>query len=415
MEPTLVVVGLNHRTAAVEVRERFWMSGCRQAEVLSMLSQAEGVEEVLVFSTCNRTEFVLWGDATLAVNSVLRLLSAEYDLKLREWNNFYRLLDDQALIHAFRVSCGLDAMCLSEEQIPGQVATAWQQARNSGCTGRHLDAILRKSLAVRRRVHKETSLGSDFIAAPFAAVRIAEQIFGSIAGKNIVLLGSGRLAKTAAQALGAKGLRSVCVVNRTLSSAQDLAARSTTQTSVFQAYAFEDRWQHLADADLVISATASPGFIFSAADMQRIAVERQGRKLVLIDLALPRDVDPAVREFEGVLLYDLEDLERAVEPRAGTRAGESEAERIVLAEVHAFKHQLASAAPELSALRHRLDEICRQELDSFRLEQGPFPKEQDRLIAAVGARITSKIAGSLAREFKALPEQKGPRRVTAGM
>ena len=132
VEPTLVVVGLNHRTAAVEIRERFWMSGCRQAEVLSMLSQGEGIEEVLVFSTCNRTEFVVWGDATLAVNSILRLLTAEYDLKLQEWNSFYRLLDEQALAHAFRVSCGLDSMCIGEQQIARQVSVAWQQARNAG-------------------------------------------------------------------------------------------------------------------------------------------------------------------------------------------------------------------------------------------------------------------------------------------
>ena len=136
--------------------------------------------------------------------------------------------------------------------------------------------------------------------------------------------------------------------------------------------------------------------------MKRLVAKRQGLKLVLIDLALPRDIDPAVREFEGVLLYDLEDLERAVEPRLGTREGEVEAEKIVLAEVQGFRKQLSAggAGPELTALRLRIDEICRQELESFRLERGPFPKDQDRLIAAVTARITNKIAGSLARELK---------------
>ena len=139
-------------------------------------------------------------------------------------------------------------------------------------------------------------------------------------------------------------------------------------------------------------------------------------KLVLIDLALPRDIDPVVREFDGVLLYDLEDLERAVEPRVLTRVGEVEAERIIQAEVQSFRKKLIGrTAPELTALRARIDEICRQELESFRLEQGPLPKDQDRLIAAVTARIANKMAGSLARDTKALPNTRAPKPASAGM
>jgi glutamyl-tRNA reductase len=417
VEPTLVVVGLNHRTAAVEIRERFWMSGCRQAQVLSMLSQGEGIDEVIVFSTCNRTEFVVWGDATLAVNSILRLLTAEYDLKLQEWNCFYRLVDEQALAHAFRVSCGLDSMCIGEDHIARQFSLAWQQARNAGCTGRFLDAVLRKALAVRRRIRKETALGAHFISASFAAVQLAEQIFASVAATDIVLLGAGRLAEATAQAFITHGAKSVAIINRTDSTALELVRRTSAQTSALRAYPFEERWKHLANADLIISATAAPRFVISADDMKRLAIERKGRKLVLIDLALPRDIDPAVREFDGVLLYDLEDLERAVEPRFQTRGGVMEAERVVLAEVSGFRKALMAEgqAPELTALRRRLDEICRQELDSFRLEQGPFPKDQDRLLAAVSARITHKIAGSLARELKAAPDVHTHRRLSAGL
>jgi glutamyl-tRNA reductase len=416
LEPTLVVVGLNHRTAAVEVRERFWISGCRQAEVLSMLSVAEGIEEVLVFSTCNRTEFVVWGDPTLAVNSILRLLTAEYDLKLREWNSFYRLLDEQAMAHAFRVSCGLDSTCIGGEQIARQVTLAWQQSRNTGCSGRVMDVVLRKALAVRRQVNKETPLHSYFVSAPHAAAQLAGQIFGSFP-TNTVVFGAGHLGHVTAHALIKHGAPSVSLINRTEDRAAELIRRLGAQAHAFQACAFEQRDKYLAKADLVISATSAPRFILTADDMRRLATERKGRKLVIIDLALPRDVDPAVREFEGVLLYDLEDLERAVEPRVGTRAGEVDAEKIVHAEVQGFRKQLmaGAAGPELTALRLRLEEICRQELESFRLEQGPFPKDQDRLIAAVSARITSKIAGSLARDLKGLPDTRAPRRMIAGL
>ncbi len=280
-----------------------------------MLSQGEGIEEVLVFSTCNRTEFVVWGDATLAVNSVLRFLTAEYDLKLCEWNSFYRLLDEQALAHAFRVSCGLDSMCIGEEQIGRQVSSAWQQARNAGSTGRSLDAILRRALAVRRRVRKETALGSHCPSASCAAVALAEQIFGSLAERNVVLLGAGKMGESASKVLASRGAHSVSVVNRTDARAEELAHKRS-----IRACRFEDRWTSLAQADLVVSATTAAGFVFTAEELKPLASDRKGRKLVLIDLALPRDIDPAVREFEGVLLYDLEDLERAVEPRAGARA-----------------------------------------------------------------------------------------------
>ena len=375
-----------------------------------MLSQAEGIEEVMVFSTCNRTEFVVWGDATLAINSVLRFLTAEYDLKLCEWNSFYRLLDEQALAHAFRVSCGLDSMCIGEEHMGRQVSAAWRQARNAGSSGRSLDAVLRKVLAVRRRVRRETTFGSRCVSPPNAAVELAEQIFGSLAKPNIVLLGAGKLAETAAKALVSREAHSVVVVNRTDARAEELARKFG-----IRACAFADRWPSLAEADLVISATAAPGFVFTAEEMRRLAGDRKGRKLVLIDLALPRDIDPAVREFEGVLLYDLEELERAVEPRSGTRAGEREAEQIVLAEVQEFGKQLRADrdAPEMTALRLRLNEICRQELESFRIEQGPFPKDQDRLIAAVSARITRRIAGSLARDLKVHPETRKLGRASA--
>ena len=259
--------------------------------------------------------------------------------------------------------------------------------------------------------------GAHFISASFAAVQLAEQIFASVAAKDTVLLGAGRLAEATAQAFLTHGAKSVAIINRTDTTALELVRRASTQTSALRAYPFEERWRHLAQADLIISATSAPRFVISADDMKRLAIERKGRKLVLFDLALPRDIDPAVREFDGVLLYDLEDLERAVEPRFQTRGGVMEAERIVLAEVSGFRKKLMAEgqAPELTALRRRLDEICRQELDSFRLEQGPFPKDQDRLLAAVSTRITHKIAGSLARELKSAPDVHNHRRLSAGI
>jgi glutamyl-tRNA reductase len=410
LEPTLVVVGLNHRTAPVEVRERFWMNEERRSQALFILSRAEGIEEAFVFSTCHRTEFVLWGDPTLAANSVLRFLAAEYDLKLCEWNHFYRLLDEQALTHAFGVSCGLDAAYVKEGQIAPQVNAAWQQARRAGSTGRFLDTVLRKALAVRRRVRKETVIGSRRIAAPSAALELARQILGPLAARDIVVLGAGRISAVVAETLVSHGVNSVCLINRTHRHALQLAERIGVS-----ACPFEQRCTRLATADLVISATSAPGFILTAAEMKLLAAQRAGRKLVIIDLALPRDVDPGVRRIEGMCLYDLDGLESTLALPSAVQECDAVAQNVILAEVQGFRKELMAdrVLPEIAALHDRLEEICRRELEAFRFEQGPFPKDQDQLIAAVSARVTHKIAASLARELKG--QAKGDARTKAAV
>src|ERR1039458_6762981 len=157
MEPSLMVVGLNYRTAPVAVRERFWISENRRYQALMHLSRAEGIEDVIVLSTCNRTEFLLWAtDVTLAANSVMRLLGSEYGLKLCEWKHFYRLLDDAALLHIFRVVSCLDSMVVGAPQIVSHVKEAWQQAQKLGTTGRYLDAVLQKAMTVSERVDRKS-------------------------------------------------------------------------------------------------------------------------------------------------------------------------------------------------------------------------------------------------------------------
>lgn len=394
MEPSLVVIGLNHRTARIDVRERFWMDERRQQEALTVLARSEGIEEAFVFSTCNRTEFVVYGDPTLAENSVLRFLGSRYELKLCEWKNFYRLLDEQALVHAFRVSCGLDSMHIGEGQIGRQVTAAWQQAQRAGCTGPFLDSVLKKALAVRRRVRKETSAKFNLESAPHAAVELANEIFGSLAKRNIVVLGSGVMARAAMNELADRGVEGICLFRRTEGRALDYSHGMEIRVAPFS-----ERYRCLAHADLVISATSSAGLVLTADELNGAVAGDGARKRVMMDLALPRDIDPQIRQLDGVFLYDLDDLEHSAMPRAGTTDAEVEAEKVVLSEVDRFRKEEPEAGTrsEILALHQRLDEICRQELESFRQEQGPFPKDQDQLIAAIGSRITHKIAGSLIR------------------
>src|SRR6201997_81235 len=290
LEPTLMVIGLNHRTAPVAVRERFWIRDPRRYEALAQLTQGEGIEEIVVLATCNRTEFFLWAsDPTLAANSVLRFLTAEYGLKLCEWKHFYRLLDEAALLHIFRVASSLDSMVLGEPQIVSQVKNAWAQAQKTGSSGRFLDAVVQKALTVSKRVRNETAIGNSAVSVPYAAVDLAKQILGTLENKKVLLMGAGKMSELSARYLVNHGASSVCVINRTFEHAQELAAELGGS-----AVPFEDRWQHLAAADIMISSTSCPHHLLTREEVGAIMTDRDARPLVLVDIALPRDIEPTV-------------------------------------------------------------------------------------------------------------------------
>jgi glutamyl-tRNA reductase len=409
-----MVIGLNHRTASVVVRERFWISESRRLEALVQLARAEGIEEVVVLATCNRTEFLLWAsDASLAANSVLRYLSAEYSLKLCEWKHFYRLLDEAALLHIFRVASSLDSLVLGEPQIISQVKAAWAQAQKAGSTGRFLDAVLQKALTVSKRVRNETAIGNSAVSVPTAAVELARQALGTLQDKQVLVLGAGKMSELSARYLVNQGAKSVCVINRTFEHAAELA---TTLGGI--AGTFEERWQRIVEADIVISSTSCPHTILSRDEAEHVVGNRGARPLVVVDIAMPRDVDSAVREVDGIFLYDLDDLERVVQHNAGEReAAALDAQKIVEQEACGFRSKLLAerVVPTIVALRTRLDEICRQELESFREECGPFSKDESALLGDVASRITRRIAGSLARELKELPEKTEQEQMTVAV
>ncbi len=411
-----MVVGLNYRTAPVAVRERFWIAENRRYEALVQLSRAEGIEEVIVMATCNRTEFWLWAnDVTLAANSVMRLLGAEYGLRLCEWKHFYRLLDEASLLHIFRVASSLDSMVVGEPQVVSHVKQAWQQAQKLGATGRFLDAVLQKALTVSKRVRGETAIGNAAVSIPYAAVELARQIFGTLEDKKVLLLGAGKMSELSARGLLNHGASSVRVINRTLEHAAELAAKLGGL-----AIPFEERWQHMADADIIISSTSCPHTILSREEAELMVRGRKGKDqpLVIVDIAMPRDIDSAVRAVEGVFLYDLDDLENVVDHNAGEReAAAAQGQKILQAEAQGFRRKLMAerVVPTIVALRMRLDEICRQELDSFRQENGPFSRDQDEMLNAVMSRMTQRIAGSLARELKELPEKLEQEQMTTAL
>jgi glutamyl-tRNA reductase len=405
VEPTLAVIGLNFRTSPVAVRERFWISPTRRPDTLLRLVRSEGIEEIIVLATCNRTEFIIWAsDVPAAANSVLRFLTQEYQLKLGEWSHFYRLMDDVALTHMFRVTSSLDSMVLGEPEITGQVKEAWALAQQTGTTGRFLDAVMQKAMTVSKRIRTETAIGSSAVSVPYASVQLSRDVLGEIAGREVLLIGAGKMSELAAHYLMKAGASQVKVMNRTASRGEEFASKLGAKS-----VSFEDRLQHLKKADIVVSSTSCPHFILTREEAESIANERKHKPMVIIDIAVPRDIDPAVREVEGIHLFDMDALEQVVQRNAiGRQAAAEAADQIVKAEVQGFRRKLMAerVVPTIVALRQRLDELCRQELDVLRKEFGPFTEDQDQALTALTMHITQRIAGSLARELKELPERE---------
>ncbi|HET9697002.1 MAG TPA: glutamyl-tRNA reductase [Terriglobales bacterium] len=401
VEPTLVIIGVNYRSASVEVRERFWISESRRYEALVRLARSEAIEEVAVLATCNRTEFILWAsDPAIAANSVLNFLTTEYGLRLAEWSHFYRLIGEAAVVHLFKVASSLDSIILGEPEIATQMKDAWSLAQRVATCGRHLDAAFQKALAVVERVQKETSVGQAASSVPYAAVELARQLFGSLEDRKVVLLGAGHMGQLAAEYLVKNGANDLRVINRTVDRAQELTERLGGIAAPY-----EERWQHIIDADIVISATACPHIIFTREEGDYVRQERQGRPLLMIDIAVPRDIDPRVRQVHGIFLYDVDDLDEVVRRSSGDHVSAAEqATNIVQTEAKFFARKLVMdrSIPTAIALRERLDEMAKNELDAFRQEAGPFSAEQEQALQLLARRIASRFAGLLSKELKNL-------------
>lgn len=414
MEPTLAVIGLNFRTSPVAIRERFWIAEPRRYEALHQLVRSEGIEEVIVLATCNRTEFILWAnDVPAAANSVLRFLSHEYQLKLCDWSHFYRLMDDVALTHTFQVAAGLDSMVLGETEITTHLQEAWEQARKAGTTGRFLDAIIQKALGVSERVRSETSIGDPLLTVPYGAVELSMGVLGDLSGCEVLLIGAGKMSELAAVCLRSAGATRLKVMNRTPSNAEELAHKLNAK-----AVSCDDRLSHLKSADIIVCSTSCPHSIISLEDAKHISRARLRKPMVMIDIAVPRDIDPRVGEVEGIHLFDMDDLERVVKKDIKERHAVADpAIKIVASEVLDFRRKLQAerVIPTIVALRQRLDELCRQELEYLRQEFGPFTDDQDEAMSALTARITQRIAGSLARELKDLPDRTGQNMLTVAV
>jgi len=382
-------------------RERFWIGEpCRQ-EALSSLVQSEGIDEVLVVSNCSRTEFIAWTqDAGQAANSVLRYLTRSRALKLSEWSSFYRLLGDEAVAHVFRASSGLDTALFGKPVVAAGLAQAWQEARTAGTTGRFLDATVKKAAEISAHVQQSAECRTPVVALAEAAVEAASERLGGVRKPKITILGAGEMAGELARAFCAARLGELTILSRSRERAQRLA-----QKVGGHAVHAEDLRHHLLHADLVMAATSTQALL-SQAELEFAMDERDGRRLLLLDLGVPRNIDAAARAVPGVELLDIDKLCEMFETR-GARPDELEpSETLVQTAVTGFLRGLLTEGvlPTLQALRARLGQICNQEVKHLSEEFGPFTGEQYDVLHTLSANITQRLAASLARQLKELPD-----------
>jgi glutamyl-tRNA reductase len=358
----LLALGVSHKTAPLDLRERLSLTEGRAVGALHELTGADGIHEAAAISTCNRTElYLVVSDPVEAESTGLGVLTRKAEIRPTELlGHLYSLRSGEAARHLFEVTAGLDSMIVGEAEIQGQVKRAYELALVEGATGPILNRLFRGALAAGGRVRDETAVGEKGVSIPSVAVELARRTLGTLGGRRVLVIGAGETAELVAKALVAKGVATVFVANRHYDRAIGLAQRFDGA-----AVRFEELPEQLAAADIVVSATNSPHHIVERDGLEHVMEDRDGRPLLLVDIAVPRDVEPECREVPGVTLHDIDDVQQIVERNAGGREAEARrAEPIIAAELDRFERWLASLAvvPTVAALRGRADEIVERVL-----------------------------------------------------
>jgi glutamyl-tRNA reductase len=396
------VVGLNHQSAPVEIRERFAFNEPEIERFILQLREREPFEEVVVLSTCNRTEVYFssckpCGQRDLA--ALQRSLCSFKQTGEQDGELFYGRLEEQAVTHLFRVASGLNSMVVGENQILGQVKTAYRLSASRRLTGAVLNRLFHKAFEVGKTVRTDTAINEGASSVGYAAVELAGRVFTSLTEHPVLLVGAGQTAELVLECLTQRGSRALRVTNRTPERAGELAARYGAE-----AVRWERMAEHLLACDIVIASTASREPLLRQPELRRVMQQRRGRSLLMIDLAVPRNVEPSVRELPEVFVYDIDDLQLVVAHNAEKRRAEvQKAERIIERATQEFSSWLASLdlAPTIVHLKERLDSISQAELGSLKHR---LPGETFQKVEEFGRYLQGKFLGMVVKNLKSLSE-----------
>jgi glutamyl-tRNA reductase len=384
------LIGVNHNTAPLEVRERLAVSEDRLPEVVSTLVKQPGVDEGMVLSTCNRVEVLTSTRQGADLRGFLRNyfgLGSEQQAKLD--SHIYEFEKREAVRHVFRVASSLDSMVVGEPQILGQVKEAYAVARGLGAIHSALEALLSRAFAVAKRVRTETAIGSSTVSIASVAVELAEKIFGSLENKTVFLVGAGKMAELAARHLMARGAGKIMISNRTHERAVELAESFDGQAVPF------DRLHQFADhADIVLTSTGASEPIFRKHHGEALLRVRKNRPVFFIDIAVPRNVAPEVNKLDGLFVYDIDDLQSIASKNTAERRREAErAEKIIELEVDRFASRMKSleVVPTILSLQEYCETIRQAEIDRIRGRLGQISPDQEAAIEAMSRAIINKL------------------------
>ncbi|MFP3870352.1 MAG: glutamyl-tRNA reductase [Syntrophobacteria bacterium] len=387
----IVLIGLNHKSAPVEIREKLAVICNERTAPLATLAQRRYLKEVFYLSTCNRME-VLFTTATLdlSIGTVMAFLADMYGQTSAALKPYlYTYIDHEAIKHLFRVACSLDSMVVGEPQILGQIKQAYRQATEARITGVIINRLLHKSFSVAKRVRTETRIGSSAVSVSYAAVALARKIFEDLRGKSVLLIGAGEMAELAAEHLLANGVERIEVANRTLDRALMLARRFQGTT-----VRWEDLAEELRRVDIVISSTGSTEPIIDAAQVKQRMRARRNRPLFFIDIAVPRDIDPAVNRIGNVYLYNIDDLEGIVELNQADRLKEAaRAEHIIAAEALKFEGWLRTleVVPTIVSIREKAEQIRKAEVRKTLSHLNRLSDEEMKALDVLTQSIVNKV------------------------
>lgn len=386
---TIVLLGVNHKTTPVEIREKIAFSDGYE-EALIRLKSIAGLKECYLLSTCNRVELLLVAEFSAQLErAILSFLFGEH-LRQEDCQQYIYLYEGiEAVHHLFMVSASLDSMVVGEAQILGQLKEAYRHAAQLSCTGPLLNKLLHKSFSVAKRVRTETEIGSSAVSISYAAVQLARKIFGNLADKKTMLVGAGEMAELAAEHLVGHGVKEVVVANRTLSRAVELSKRFKGR-----AVSMEELVPQLEFMDIIISSTGASGILLFKDQVKAIMRQRRNRPLFFIDIAVPRDLDPGLNELQNVYLYDIDDLSNVVEMNKEERSKEAvKATRIVEEDTLKFESWLAGLAvkPTIQALHRKMDAIAMEELEKSLARMGGISDEDRKSLEKMLCSINNKI------------------------
>ena len=364
-EPTLLLLGINHTTAPLEVRERLAIAPGQLAEATRALAHQPGIREALILSTCNRVELLTTADTpALAGTAPLHFLHQYFAVAPGTLQpHLYEYREHEAVRHLFRVASSLDSLVVGEAQILGQVKQSWSVAREVGAISTTLDPLLQRAFSVAKRVRTETEIGSSSVSIASVAVELARKIFGTLKGKHILIVGAGKMSELAARHLIGNGASTVLISNRTEARARQLAGNLDTALPT-QIIPFDQLHAQAHRADIVITSTGA-GKVFSAADGRAFLERRRNRPMFFIDIAVPRDVAPEMNNVEGCFVYDIDDLQQsAAANHAGRSREAAAAETIVAGEVERYRERLQQldAVPAIRALQQSAEHLRQAEL-----------------------------------------------------